>query len=287
MALKIVLLALLVCSAASEAQSQGDDTSLPLSYNVTELQGAGATCPIDQLRQETRDNITNGIRSQLQNSVYSSVLIAQGFSRIAYLDMTDPNQQCPSNWTEISTFGVRSCARTNSAGASCDSAFNPNTDGNSYSQVCGRVIGYQYCTTDGFGGFIENDIETFYVDGVSITHGSPRQHVWSFESHGGGCSCNGSPDIPAFVGTNYFCDRGVELFPSCAGLQLSTDLLIADPLWDGACDSDAGCCEINNPPWFCKTLPQPTTDDIEVRICADQPLIDEEVTVELIEIFVN
>ena len=37
MALKIVLLALLVYCTASEAQSQGNDTSL--SYDVTELQG--------------------------------------------------------------------------------------------------------------------------------------------------------------------------------------------------------------------------------------------------------
>ena len=226
-----------------------------------------------------------------------------GWTRVAYLDMTDPNQQCPSNWQEISTSGVRSCARTNSAGASCDSAFYPNTGGNSYSQVCGRVIGYQYCTTDAFGHIIGNlpndDINTFYVDGVSITRGNPRQHVWSFaagflegDTSTSGCPCIDSPNsantrVPSFVGNDYFCDTGTTgVGLSCRGI--STDLLIAHPLWDGGgCGPTGACCENNNPPWFCKTLPQPTTDDIEVRICADQDLFDEEVTVELIEIFVR
>ena len=289
MAVRIVLLALLVC-CASEAQSQGDDTSLPLSYNVTELQGDGATCPNDQLRQETRDNIMTDVRTQLQDTVVPLIRINQfcpcttGGRRIAYLDMTDPNQQCPSNWQEISTSGVRSCARINSAGASCDSVSYPNTGGNSYSQVCGRVIGYQYCTTDAFGHMQENDIETFYVDGVSITHSSPRQHVWSFAS--GQCSCP-NPDVPSFVGNDYFCDKGTDVDPRpCVGL--STDLLVDHPLWDGGgCGPTGACCESNNPPWFCTTLPQPTTDDIEVRLCADQALADEEITIGLIEIFVN
>ena len=221
-----------------------------------------------------------------------------GWTRVAYLDMTDPNQQCPSNWQEISTSGVRSCARTNSAGASCDSAFYPNTGGNSYSQVCGRVIGYQYCTTDGFFP-LNSHIESFYLDGVSVTHGSsPRQHVWSFAAGFGepdttsGCPCSTTPNaatgtVPSFVGSDYFCDTAYAINPhSC--VTITTDLPVAHPLWDGGgCGPTGGCCDNNDPPWFCKTLPQPTTDDIEVRICADQGLFDEEVTVGLIEIFVN
>ena len=301
MSVRIVLLALLVYCAASEAQSQGDDTSLPLSYNATELQGDGATCPNDQLRQETRDNIATDVRTQLQDTVVPLIRVNQfcpcttGGRRIAYLDMTDPNQQCPPNWQEISTSGVRSCARINSAGASCDSVSYPNTGGNSYSQVCGRVIGYQYCSTDAFGHSIENDIEVFYVDGVSITHGSPRQHVWSFAAANFetattdiGCPCIGdaNPHLPSFVGNNFFCDTGSVAGVACGGIE--NDLVIDHPLWDGGgCGPTGTCCESNNPPWFCTTLSQPTTNDIEVRICADQRLGDEEITVGLIEIFVN
>ena len=58
--------------------------------------------------------------------------------------------------------------------------------------MCGRVVGYQYGSTDAvypgrytgetYGSVIDsshNDINSYYVDGVSITRGSPRQHVWT------------------------------------------------------------------------------------------------------------
>ena len=40
-----------------------------------------------------------------------------------------------------------------------------------------------------------------------------------------------------------------------------------NPLWDGVgCTADNECCPTDNPPYFHKTLPQPTTDDIEMRV---------------------
>ncbi len=46
-----------------------------------------------------------------------------------------------------------------------------------------------------------------------------------------------------------------------------------DPLWDGAgCGPTSSCCQLNNPPWFCVSFPEPTTDDLELRICTDQSL---------------
>ncbi len=47
-----------------------------------------------------------------------------------------------------------------------------------------------------------------------------------------------------------------------------------DPLWDGAgCGPLNTCCTFNNPPWFYKELPAPTTDDIEMRVCKDQQVM--------------
>ena len=65
-----------------------------------------------------------------------------------------------------------------------------------------------------------------------------------------------------------------------------------DPLWDGQGCGATSCCELSyppgvTPPWFCKQLPQTTTDDIEVRICGDQGTANEDIPVELIEIYVN
>jgi len=39
-------------------------------------------------------------------------------------------------------------------------------------------------------------------------------------------------------------------------------------------------------PWFYRTLPQEVGDDIEVRLCATEGIDNEEVFVELVEIFV-
>ena len=47
-----------------------------------------------------------------------------------------------------------------------------------------------------------------------------------------------------------------------------------DPLWDGQGCRSPPCCELSYPPgvtapWFCRQLPQTTTDVIEARICCD------------------
>ena len=62
-----------------------------------------------------------------------------------------------------------------------------------------------------------------------------------------------------------------------------------DPLWDGAgCGNTSTCCQFNNPLWFCKQLLELSTDDFELRICAEgRPLINEDVPIEIVEIFVR
>ena len=41
-----------------------------------------------------------------------------------------------------------------------------------------------------------------------------------------------------------------------------------DPLWDGeGCRSTSTCCEFNTPPWFYKSLPQNSSDNLELRLC--------------------
>ena len=43
----------------------------------------------------------------------------------------------------------------------------------------------------------------------------------------------------------------------------------------------------NNPPWFSKQLPSPTTDDIEMRLCVDEATASDDITVEKIELYVQ
>ena len=100
-----------------------------------------------------------------------------GWSRIGYLDMSDASQQCPTNWNEY-TSGIRTCKRKTNANA-CDSVFI-SAHNISYSEICGRVVGYQFGTPSAIQSYVNTkSIDQPYVDGISITHGSPRQHVWT------------------------------------------------------------------------------------------------------------
>ena len=88
--------------------------------------------------------------------------------------------------------------------------------------------------------------------------------------------------VPSYVGDD-FCETGND-----NRRGWSHELFFAnDPLWDGqGCGTDCTCeCTFNNPPWFCKQLPQSTTNDIEVRICGDEPPNNEDTPVELIELY--
>ena len=209
-----------------------------------------------------------------------------GWTRVAYLNMSDPSQQCPTELRLYTQGGVRACGRQISSGASCDSVtFSINAI--SYSSICGRVIGYQIGTSnvlDPYNGHVL--IDSPYVDGVSITHGSPRQHIWTlmggYNERGTSihhCPCNigSTADVPLFIGNDYFCESDP--------LQIFAD----DPLWDGeGCGGYEGpCCDAPGIPWFHKVLNSSTTDYIELRVCADQETDNEDTPIGLYEIYIK
>ena len=211
---------------------------------------------------------------------------SKGWMRVANLDMTDPNQQCPPNFKLYAR--DRLCGKSTDGNA-CDSV-KYTTSGVRYSKVCGRVAGYQFGSPDGLRVCPTCTIDEPYVDGVSITHGdSPRKHIWTFAADnieiGNYCPCSSPTAIQpsSFVGNDYYCESGLLRYPW--DVVLYSD----DVLWDGKrCDAnEAPCCDRPLLPWFCKELPEPTSDDLEVRICADSGLHDEDVPVEKIELYVQ
>ena len=228
-----------------------------------------------------------------------------GWSRVAYLNMTDPTHQCPPAWREI-TEPVRTCGRTNETVpqpvfgntlGGCSSAFF-STYNVSFSYICGRIIGYQVGGAEAFFAYSDSRsphsrIEDPYVDGVVIARGTEKEHVWTFATspseqnyRGYVCPCTNSQStqsIPSFVGQDYFCETGSTTDTPSSGVFYSDD-----PLWDGEdCGSGSTCCELHGPPYFCKSLTEPTTDDIEVRICGDSRISYGDNPIELIEIFVQ
>ena len=212
-----------------------------------------------------------------------------GWRRVVYLNMTDPNTNCPSGWNHTEYSNRIYCGRS-SSGQSCDSVFFP-VYGGDYTRVCGAIRAYQFDYTEAFEDFNRGSVTTIddvYVDGVSLTHGTPRQHIWTFaaglveyQDIDDACPCDVNIDIaiPTFVGNDYFCESGVN-----SGLP--DGFQPDDPLWDGqGCTSTSACCSLNNPPYFTKQLSRPTTDDIEARICQQDE--DGDTPIELIELYVQ
>ena len=208
-----------------------------------------------------------------------------GWTRLAYLDMSDVAQNCPCGFRLYQSGGVRACGQPSSG---CVSVQFPS-NGISYSQICGRVTGYQYGHTDGLHTHI--NINSYYLEGVSITRGSPRQHVWSLissisetSSASNSCPCNtgSSVSVQSFIGNNYFCESGSP------NSSVSNIFYTSDPLWDGqGCGSlESSCCNVPGIPWFHRDYGSNTTTDyIELRVCAT--LSSEDSPVGYYEIYVK
>ena len=219
-----------------------------------------------------------------------------GWTLVGYVDMRISNNSCPPGWNNHTTSGKRTCGT--SSGTSVTVTFA--THSLEYNHVCGKVIAYQYGDPDAF--YNSNtaspyDLDGLYLDGVSITYGlsGNRKHIWSFAAARGEgyddtticpCTHTGNPvassiSTPNEVGDDYFCETGAMLSAS------PSVFYDEDPLWDGVrCGPGSTCCHFNNPPWFCKELPNTVTDDIEVRILVDKET-SEDIRVEQIEIYIQ
>ena len=236
------------------------------------------------------------LRRQYCNMTLSCGGVTGGWLRVVELDMTNSSHQCPSGLRQRTDSGKRMCAINSNSGTCSSVTFRIESSG--YSKVCGKIIAYQVSTTDGFSTYDNRNpgINGNYVDGVSLTHGNPRHHIWTFAAalqehnsyHASSCPCtvgtnaNYASRPPAFVGNDYFCDTGSE------GQANYGVFYSDDPLWDGdGCESPNTCCSFNNPPWFYKQLSQPTTDNIEMRVCRDESSTNEDIPVEMIDIYVQ
>ena len=130
------------------------------------------------------------------------------------------------------------------------------------------------------------------MDGVSITYGQPRNHIWSYV---GGvreestmdsisncpCSIEAGSGLQSFVGDNYYCESGNPTTDN------PNSFYSADKLWDGKQCEGTCCTDSKSPPWFSVCLPNSTTENIEVPICANEGTNNEDTPSELLEIYVQ
>ena len=200
--------------------------------------------------------------------------VTGGWMRVAELDMTNSSHQCPSELRQWATTNGRTC-RIESDSRGCSIQH--------HIKVCGKIRGFQTGTPDSFANSVRVGLEGNYVDGVSLTHGQPRQHIWTFAAYSQNkrCFCNRSNshtiviNPPPFISTDYFCDTGTR------------GSLNNIALWEQAQCNTNTCCPFNNPPWFYRQLLWPTTDDIDMRVCRDQERGDEDIQIQVIEIYVQ
>ena len=267
---------------------------------------ASKRCPAPKPISQTMKTEPMSINKEGKESIQGSYGVppcacgaAGEWTRVAYLNMADPNQQCPSNLTLVTT-PIRGCGRSSTGYSTCDSV-TYSVSGRTYSSICGRVFAYQKGIAAAFSNFHDgvNTIDTAYVSGISLTYGLPgsRQHIWTFAAANEQepnslteltCPCSNKNvvwpyQIPPFIGRDYFCDTG-NSGPGHATSTYYSD----DPLWDGkGCGLNSTCCEFNTPPWFCKSLPQPSSNDLELRLCNTFYVEAEDKLISLVDIHVK
>jgi len=204
-----------------------------------------------------------------------------GWARVVLFDAAE--DECPGQWEgwldrvlEDDEGGPprcvnigRYCSDTTAASAH----FEPPQA--SYGEVRGFVSGYQWASTDAFSSSRETDIniDEAYVDGVSITTGTTRQHLWTYAAAltnevGGGnnCPCIGGHEPAEFVGDHYFCESANH--ETWLGNPDARRWFFDDPLWDDEA-TGAACAEGGNPSWFHRVLGERLSTDLEVRIIMD------------------
>ena len=250
-------------------------------------------------QQSLQDNFTHQletIKDCIESPPVYSCGGTGGWRRAVYMNMTDPHTTCPSGWS-MTGYSKRTCGRNSTGYRTCDSATFP-VSGGEYNRICGTMKAYQWGATLTFYSYYSSLVTTIdgaYACGVSVTHGTPRNHIWSFvaglsesnptRSYVCPCDANSTIRIPSFVGNDYFCESGIN---EPWDYTRHDTLHPNDTLWDGEdCLPSSTCCSQHNPPYFTKQLPTPTTDDIEARICLYHPLYNANVAVELVELYVQ
>ncbi len=225
-----------------------------------------------------------------------------GWLRLYKLDLKQSDAEfhvCPDPFEQYAGLGSDNvlCRRKGNVLGCRSATFSVNDQ--SYSQVCGKATGYQKGTTDAFyrvsGDALQKTVEDNYVDGISVTHGSPRTHIFTFAcgcSESGACwvpsrcpcETDGNPNVPKFIGhDDFYCESASYWHPAWGTWY-------NEPLWDAkeCLWKEAPCCSVtSNIPWFLKELSHPTSNSVEVRVCTDEYTNGEDVGFSQLELYVK
>ena len=159
-------------------------TAAHLSSDDQEIQTNISDVQCMDTQQRLQNNLTHQletIKDCIESLAVYSCGGTGGWRRVVYLDMTDPHTTCPSGWN-MTGYSKRTCGRNSTGYHTCSSATFP-VSGGEYSRVCGRIKAYQWGHITAFYNYhyrLVTTIDGAYASGVSVTHGTPRNHIWTF-----------------------------------------------------------------------------------------------------------
>ena len=291
----IVALALSVGCFTQLAVSEQVCSSFCSSIGILKSNPGKFCADIYQINKATRGvsrgywvNTTNGIRQ-----VYCDMELECGGYKGGWMRIADYNTRrgdnCPSGWVKMTANGIAVCRPPNNNRGCHSTTFSVQKVG--FNKICGKIKGYQKGSPDAF--YSSPSLNNGYVDGISITVGNPRNHIWTYavgisDDHNyngiNACPCARYPGRapPSFVGEHYYCESGNT------GRHDNNQYHTEDPLWDGAgCSANNNCCSNADQPWFFRQLATNRQDDIEARLCNSLGFPDEATLVEQIQLYVQ
>ena len=293
-----IIIILTAASAGSEVMAQENVcTTFCTSLGMLESSPGKSCDDIYQINKASRGvsglywiNTTSGIHQVNCNMELQCGGYKGGWTRVVQFD-TSQGDPCPTEWSPITTPGAnpKQVCQSELTDDCLSTIFI--TYNISFHKICGRVRGYQKGNTNAFNA--DPSINDPYVDGVSITLGYPRKHVWTYAigiSDGGSnvnyaycpCAAIRGTDPPSFVRDHYYCESGNT------GIHDSSAYFTTDPVWDGLeCLESVNCCAHPGMPWFLRQFATAQETFIEARICRDQDLSNEGVLVESMELYIQ
>ena len=136
--LMIVVLCLLSSIVIATRGQQGLEIKvLPTSV--------GGQCPSVEERERARNEIHQLVNETVYDIAASNSHTCNGtpgWKRIAFINMTDTSYSCPTGLS-LTSYSKRTCGRSHLGTYGCSST-TFDVGGLPYSQVCGRIKGYQF-----------------------------------------------------------------------------------------------------------------------------------------------
>ena len=232
-------------------------------------------------------------------------------------------RECPDSWIKASNEdgSIKGC---HSRIVGECSPFFIEVGSMKFNSVCAKAVGYQMGFPDAYAvNALPHTADSLYVDGLSITYGFPRTHIWTYavsssrdkiyDTYVPTCPCgdNGGQPPPVFVGRHQYCDSGHGTAPSpqpLANIQQNDYTVFADikndtSLWGDGCV----CCNYGGrrasttpiqdvdpnvkPPWFARhkldSLNTERTTHFDIRLCEHEIDMQEGALITEFELYIK